>query len=161
MSATGDDHPSDDFTRAGEDAADDVVTAASVVLLRGEDVLLVERATGAAAGRWSLPGGHLEPGETAEAAARRELAEETGLTAGPLVLVAVHRLSVDVGLGARRYAISVFAGRAAGGVRPLAASDARRARFHEPAALAALPLTDGLLPLIGRARAMIGDQRRP
>jgi 8-oxo-dGTP pyrophosphatase MutT (NUDIX family) len=36
---------------------------------------------------WSLPKGHLEPGESAEAAAVREVAEETGITGevlGPL-----------------------------------------------------------------------------
>ena len=32
-----------------------------------------------AAGRWSLPGGRLEPGETLAAGVLRELAEETGL----------------------------------------------------------------------------------
>ena len=37
-------------------------------------------------GEWSLPGGLQELGETAEAAARRELAEETGLHVGPLHL---------------------------------------------------------------------------
>lgn len=32
---------------------------------------------------WALPGGHLDPGETALAGAVRELAEETGLTVDP------------------------------------------------------------------------------
>lgn len=31
--------------------------------------------------KWALPKGHIEPGETAEAAALREVAEETGITA--------------------------------------------------------------------------------
>jgi len=57
-----------------------------VVLFRPGEVLLIRRGRPPAQGEWSFPGGAQRLGETAEAAARRELWEETGLHAGPLVL---------------------------------------------------------------------------
>ncbi len=88
-----------------------------VVLLRGDAVLLVQRGRAPALGAWSLPGGAQELGETAEAAARRELLEETGLQAGALTLVA-HVDSIHRDADGRieyHYTILDFGARYAGG----------------------------------------------
>jgi mutator protein MutT len=59
--------------------------------LRERRVLVARRPSGVhLAGLWEFPGGRVHPGEDPAAAARRELAEETGLSAGeiePLVVV--------------------------------------------------------------------------
>jgi ADP-ribose pyrophosphatase YjhB (NUDIX family) len=71
------------------------IVGIGVVVLRPGAVLLVQRGQPPNAGGWNLPGGAQELGETAEAAARRELLEETGLAVGELQLAghadAIHR----------------------------------------------------------------------
>jgi 8-oxo-dGTP diphosphatase len=42
-------------------------------------LLVIQRANPPAAGRWSIPGGRVEAGESDQQAALREMAEETGL----------------------------------------------------------------------------------
>jgi ADP-ribose pyrophosphatase YjhB (NUDIX family) len=65
------------------------VVGVGAVVFRGEEVLLVRRGQEPARGSWSLPGGLVELGETLEAALRREVLEETGLTVSILGLSAV------------------------------------------------------------------------
>lgn len=53
---------------------------AGALVVRGGRVLLVRRAKEPWKGRWDIPGGFCEGDEHPEDAARREVAEETGLT---------------------------------------------------------------------------------
>ncbi|CAM3256277.1 NUDIX hydrolase [Paracoccus nototheniae] len=57
------------------------VVAVLAVVIRDDQVLLVRRANPPDAGFWGFPGGKVEAGETLLAAAKRELLEETGVTA--------------------------------------------------------------------------------
>lgn len=54
--------------------------AVGVVVLRDDEILLVQRGRGPSTGKWAVPGGKVEWGEPLRTAARREVREETGLT---------------------------------------------------------------------------------
>lgn len=60
------------------------IMGASVLVYDKNKFLLIKRGKEPYEGHWSLPGGSQEAGETLEAAAKRELKEETNLTAKSL-----------------------------------------------------------------------------
>jgi|TARA_B100000809_G_scaffold262901_1_gene314912 mutator protein MutT len=60
-----------------------------VVVLRGEEVLLVQRGKAPNKGQWSIPGGKQRLGETVIQAVQRELDEETGVKVEQLALLDV------------------------------------------------------------------------
>lgn len=64
-----------------------VVASASVIVYDEERGLLLQRRSDN--GKWCYHGGSIEPGETAEEAAKRELFEEIGLKANKLELYTV------------------------------------------------------------------------
>jgi 8-oxo-dGTP diphosphatase len=79
--------------------------AASVALIRDRTVLLIQRARQPNRGLWTLPGGRIEPGETADECATREINEELGLTVAQL-----HRIGrQDVRGRQDNWHITVFA----------------------------------------------------
>jgi len=61
--------------------------AVGAIAVQDDCLLLIRRGHGPAAGRWSIPSGRIERGETAAEAVVRELMEETGLAGvcGPLI----------------------------------------------------------------------------
>lgn len=133
----------------------------SAIIFRDQAVLLVERASGALKGRWSPPGGHIEPGERVRAAALREVREETGVEAEIGGLVDVHEVLLQDGEGrlSAHYLLAVFWGRWLAG-EPAAGSDAAAARFVALDGLDAYPMTDGAENLIRRAWAMAEKDAR-
>ncbi len=64
------------------------VGVGGVVVADGR-VLLIRRGKAPLLGRWSIPGGTVESGETLEQALVREMAEETGLDVVPVQLLTV------------------------------------------------------------------------
>ena len=128
-----------------------------VVLLRPGAVLLVRRGKPPAAGAWSIPGGAQKLGETAEAGARRELLEETGLHAGPLHLAAhVDSITRDPGGAVQfHYTILDFAARWTGGT-PQAGGDVTAAQFAPLDGLARFDLWSEAHRVIATARRLLG-----
>ncbi|WP_217141541.1 NUDIX domain-containing protein [Streptomyces sp. AC627_RSS907] len=93
-------------------------------------VLLVERGQEPYAGRWALPGGFLRPAESAEAAARRELAEETGLSDVTGLHLEQLRTYSEPGRDPRMRVVSVaFAALLPDPPEPHAGTDAAEARW--------------------------------
>ena len=100
-------------------------------------VLLIRRGREPFAGMWALPGGFVNEDEPPEVAARRELAEETGLVrAGPLELVGVYG---DPGRDPRGWTVTaVYRATLAEEVAVAGGDDAADARWFPIDALPAL-----------------------
>lgn len=82
---------------------DSPIASVAAVLFSGNRVLLILRLNEPSKGRWSLPGGVVELGETVEDALAREVLEETGILARPEKLLTVFDSIVKDDEGRVRY----------------------------------------------------------
>jgi 8-oxo-dGTP diphosphatase len=114
------------------------IAVGAVAVERGT-LLLVRRAHAPQAGRWSLPGGRVEWGETLEQALEREVLEETGLTVRCGQLIGwVERMGDDHHFVILDFTVSVEAGSAVAG------ADAAEVAWVPLAELSGVDLVDGL-----------------
>ncbi len=129
---------------------------AIAVVIRAGQVLLVRRRKEPDAGKWGFPGGHVEPGETALAAAARELAEETSVRASPRryltnVDVIMHD---DAGILRFHYLLAAVLCRYEAGT-PAAADDVSDARWCDIADIDALTTSANVQEVVAMAAAAV------
>jgi ADP-ribose pyrophosphatase YjhB (NUDIX family) len=123
-------------------------------------VLLVRRGKAPSYGKWSLPGGMVELGETTREAVQREIEEECGLKIRVGEVAGVLDRVVRDGEGRIRYhwvLVDYVAFPESGTL--CAASDADEAAWVEVDEVARLDTTDGLLGMIRRAQALAEGRR--
>jgi 8-oxo-dGTP diphosphatase len=123
--------------------------AVGAIVFNGAAVLLVRRANPPARGMWAIPGGNIRLGETLQAAAEREILEETGVVirAREPVFVFDAILRDEKGTVKYHYVIVDLVADYVSG-DPRAADDAADARWITPDELASLtvnPATRRLL----------------
>lgn len=116
------------------------ILAVSAVVVDDDRLLLVRRGRGPAQGRWSVPGGRVERGETLAEAVTRELREESGIEAvcGPL-LGWVERVEPD-----EHFVILGFEATLVGDDQPVAGDDAVEAEWVELHEVPERNLVEGL-----------------
>jgi mutator protein MutT len=130
----------------------------AVVLNRGR-VLLVRRGGNPSSGRWSLPGGLVELGETTAEAVRREIREECGIDITVVgVAGVIDRITRDAEGRVRYHYVLVDYLAYPQSEAIVAGTDAAECRWVEIERLADLDTTDGLADMIRRAEALAGRE---
>lgn len=124
---------------------------ASACVWKDGKVLLIQRAR-PSLGQWSLPGGHVEFGETALTAARRELLEESGVTADLAEFVGLYE--IIRAYPAMHYAIACYCGHWTAG-EASASSDALAVKWVNPEELYHLEFAPNVREAIARAQALL------
>ena len=110
------------------------------IVVEEANLLLVRRGRGPGEGRWSVPGGRVEAGETVGEAVVRELREETGLDGLCGAMVGwVERIHPD-----HHFVILDFVVEVLDPAEPVAGDDAAEVRWVPLHEVAEMDLVDGL-----------------
>lgn len=123
--------------------------AASVAVIDGDRVLLIKRARAPFRHLWTLPGGKLDPGETLEACAIREVAEELDLHIGSLQPVLVERLMDGGGWELSVFTTATFSG------NPVPSDEIAGLRWCTIAESETMDTTDGLPDILRQAFGLV------
>jgi len=123
--------------------------AASVALVRDGKVLLIKRAYDPYKGLWTLPGGRLEPGESIEQCAAREIAEEVGIVIRNPRPVMVQALGRDLAFRLAVFVTPDFTGKI------VASDEISDHKWVDPSALISFRTTTRLDDVLARAFAVL------
>ncbi|TPW33431.1 NUDIX domain-containing protein [Martelella alba] len=128
------------------------IAAASVIVRRDDNFLLVLRANPPAKAMYAFPGGKAEAGESPRDNAIRELLEETGLKAETIEPFTVYDL-IDRdrdGTITSRFHLSVFVATADAEAEPVAADDASALGWFSAEQVRRLPVPASVLECVDR-----------
>ncbi len=117
--------------------------AASVAIVGREEILLIQRNRPPSEGLWTLPGGRLEPGESTEQCALREVQEELGITLyGLKPLIVLHH---------KQFRLQTFATQTWDGEIRADTAEVRDWRWVKSFKVGQLATTPGLLDVVQAA----------
>ena len=133
--------------------SDNPIPAASTAVFRDGKGLLARRAQPPL---WSLPGGRIELGETAEQAALRELREEVGVEAEIVAPAGEREVTRrdKSGVIVARFRIQAFAARWRAG-EPKPGPEAIEVRWVDPGKIGELKTTEGLAEIVAAAWRLV------
>jgi 8-oxo-dGTP diphosphatase len=134
------------------------IVGVGAVIVKDDRVLLIRRANEPSRGRWSIPGGTVELGETLAQAAAREVLEECQVEVDVGQVLSTFDLVQRDPQGGIRYHY-VLLDLAARHVRgePVAGTDALEVRWVAEDELASLDVVPRLLPVLRKALHALWD----
>jgi 8-oxo-dGTP diphosphatase len=141
-----------------QDSRSPILGVGAVIWNDRQEIVLIRRGKAPRRDEWSIPGGHLEWGESLHDAILREVMEETGLTVAIAGLIdTVDLITRDAtGEATRHYVLIDFAARLIAG-ELTAGSDAAEARWVPFSALDDYALWSETRRVVDDSRRLVGE----